>query len=134
MMGLVLFAAGLGLAHLFGLANKEESRPGFFLLAQWVVLLSLLYVTVMLALRGDPRGWVGIPFVLLWHFPWPFVRAVAIPRGWWRIAWLMTRASAWTWYDDNRGGSVVAAAWASLRARDRAAALAFVERRCERDG
>jgi hypothetical protein len=133
MLRLVLFVVGLGLAHLFGITNKEESRPGFFLLAQWIVLSSLLVVMLVLAASGDPLGVLGTPFVLLWFFPWPIARRVAIARGYWRTAWFMTRASAWTWYDDNRGGAVVAAAWASLRAPDRDAAIAFVERQCEHD-
>ncbi len=129
---LVFFAAGLALARLFGLANKEDSRPGFFLLAQWIVLGSCGFAAWMMAMRGELLGILVLPFVAISLFPWPIVVRFAIPGGHWRLAFFLTRAAAWTWYDDNQGGATVAAAWASLRARDRARATAFVERLCER--
>ncbi|HWB75106.1 MAG TPA: hypothetical protein VG755_09115 [Nannocystaceae bacterium] len=130
---LVFFAIAVVLVRIFGLANKEETRPGFFLLAQWIVLASAALVAVMLVRQGQPLGFVMLPLVAVLMFPWPLARRFAIPRGRWRMAWFLTRASAWTWYDDNKGGATVAAAWAATKARDRARAIAFVEKQCEGD-
>ena len=130
---LLFFAVAVVLVRIFGLANKEETRPGFFLLAQWIVLASAGLVAVILARQGHPLGFVMLPLVAVLMFPWPLARRFAIPRGRWRMAWFLTRASAWTWYDDNKGGATVAAAWAATKARDRARAIAFVEKQCEGD-
>jgi hypothetical protein len=83
-------------------------------------------------LEGSLVAAAALVLALALAMPWPIARRIAIPRGWWRVARALVRSSAWVWYDDNRGGALVAAAWAAVRARGPASALQFVERGCEK--
>lgn len=129
---LVGFTAMLALAWLLGVANREDGRPGFFGLAQWLVLGILAMLATAMLLRGELLGAPVLAMTGVLAWPWAVARRWLIPRGNWRAAWWLVRSSAWTWHDDNRGGALVAAAWAALRAGGPSRALAFVEARCER--
>lgn len=129
---LVAFTAALAFAWLLGVANREESRPGFFGLAQWLVLGLVGLLSAAMLLRGELLGAPVLAMTCMLAWPWAVARRWLIPRGHWRAAWWLVRSSAWTWHDDNKGGALVAAAWAALRAGGPSRALAFVEARCER--
>jgi hypothetical protein len=129
---LVAFALTLGFAWLLGVANREESRPGFFGLAQWLVLGILALLSGAMLLHGELLGAPVLAMTAILAWPWAFARRWLIPRGHWRTAYWLVRSSAWTWHDDNKGGALVAAAWAAVRAGGPSRALAFVEARCER--
>ncbi|MBL8944322.1 MAG: hypothetical protein JNK45_14280, partial [Myxococcales bacterium] len=53
---LVAFTAALAFAWLLGVANREESRPGFFGLAQWLVLGLVGLLSGAMLLRGELLG------------------------------------------------------------------------------
>jgi hypothetical protein len=129
---LVFFAIAFAVAWLFGAANREDGRPGFFGMAQWLVLGALALAGIGMTTRFEPLGPVVVIVTIVLAFPWAIATRWLIPHGHWRSAWLLVRSSAWTWHDDNAGGALVAAAWAAVRAGGPARALAFVERRCER--
>ncbi|MBX7078228.1 MAG: hypothetical protein K1X88_03505 [Nannocystaceae bacterium] len=129
MSAVVGLAIALGVARLFGRANKEESRPGFFGLLQWCVLLVVAVVVLRGVLAGRPVAFAALPPLLIALFPWRFTTAVLVPRGMVRTAWFVVRGSTWVWFDDNRGGALVAAAWACLRGGGQPRDVAFVERR-----
>ncbi|HET6583050.1 MAG TPA: hypothetical protein VFG69_06380, partial [Nannocystaceae bacterium] len=131
MSGVVAFAVALGLARLFGMANREDTRPGFFCLLQWLLLGGVGVAALAAMLDGSVVGALALGGAVVLAFPWAIARRIAIPAGWWRIARALVRSSAWVWYDDNRGGALVAAAWASARAGGPPAALSFIERECE---
>jgi len=133
-VSVVGFAMLLALVRLFGMANREEGRPGFFALLQWATLALLVFIATIRALDGDPFAIVALVLACVLAFPWAVARHVTIPAGWWRISRALVRSSAWVWYDDNRGGALVAAAWAAARAGGPAAALRFVESECEAHG
>lgn len=128
----VAIAASVTVAWLCGVANREDSRPGLFGILQWLVLAALGFAGARLVLGGDPLGVLALCCVGVLGWPWAIARRWLIPRGHWRLAWWLVRSSAWTWHDDNRGGALVAAAWAAVRAGGPKAALGFVEARCER--
>lgn len=123
------FAVALALAHLLGRAQKEDSRPGFFGLLQWVLLVGLALTCVLGMLAGEPVAFVALPFIVVSCWPWAFATRVLIPRGMVAAAHFVVRGSTWVWFDDNEGGALVAAAWAALRGGAKPAAMAFVERR-----
>ncbi len=131
MSAAITFAVALGLARLLGMANAEDTRPGFFCLLQWALLVGIVLIAVLAIGEGSLVAAVALVAALVLAFPWAIARRVAIPRGWWRVARALVRSSAWVWYDDNRAGALVAAAWASVRAGGPAAGLRFVERECE---
>ena len=91
------------------------------------------------ALRaGDLSGaavalaWMLVTTLVL--YPWPITRAILIPLGRVRLAWLLTRMSFWIWRGDVKGGAVVAATWAAVRQTRRgrplsASQLQFLEAR-----
>ena len=56
--------------------------------------------------------------------PWPLVRAVAIPFGLPRVAWVFSFFADWTWGRDRRGGALLAAALAARRQVQRRSAAA----------
>lgn len=131
MNGAVAFLVALGLARLFGMANREDTRPGFFCLLQWLLLLGVGLVALAAVIEGSVVGAIAWAAAVVLAFPWAIARHVAIPAGWWRVARALVRSSAWVWYDDNRGGALVAAAWASVRAGGPPASLVWIERECE---
>jgi hypothetical protein len=128
---LVFFALAFVVAWWCGAANREDSRPGFFGLVQWLVLGVLALMGAAMLGRTEPLGLLVIAIAGVLAFPWAFARRWLIPYGHWRAAWVLVRSSAWTWHDDNTGGALVAAAWAAVRSGS-ASGAAFVERRCER--
>jgi len=125
------FAIAFAVAWWCGAANREDGRPGFFGLVQWLVLGSLALSGIAMTTRLDPLGPLVVIIVVVLALPWAVATRWLIPRGHWRAAWFLVRSSAWTWHDDNKGGALVAAAWAAVRAGGSPRALAFVERRCE---
>ena len=129
---LVLMIAGLALVWACGAANREDTRPGFFGLAQWLLLVVLASAATSSLLHGDPIGAPVLAATVILAFPWFVARRWLIPRGHWRASWWLVRSSMWTWHDDNRGGALVAAAWAAIHAGAPPRALRFVEARCER--
>jgi hypothetical protein len=131
MSAAITFAVALSLARLLGMANGEDTRPGFFCLLQWLLLAGIVLVATLALADGSLVAAFALAAALVLAFPWAIARRVAIPRGWWRVARALVRSSAWVWYDDNRGGALVAAAWASVRAGGPAAALRFIDRECE---
>jgi hypothetical protein len=131
MSSVVAFGVALGIGRMLGVANREDTRPGFFCLLQWLLLGGVVLIALAAVVSGNFVGLVALVGALVLLFPWFFARAVAIPLGWWRVARWLVRSSAWVWYDDNRGGALVAAAWAGVRMRAPGAALLFVERECE---
>jgi hypothetical protein len=129
---LAMFGAA---APLLGMANREDSRPGFFLLAQWVALGVLWLAGWRLVGAGEVvLGAITSTWATIVTFPWPIARMILIPAGRWRLAHALVRTSAWTWFDDNDGGAVIAAAWAASRRGSPGDAAAWIEGRFERAG
>lgn len=108
----------------------------------WFIVGPLLAVELALLIAALRRGdlaeaalasaTLGATTLVL--FPWPITRALLIPGGRPKLAWLLTRLSFWTWRRDVRGGAVVAACWAALRRAQRGAPLdeallAWIDRR-----
>lgn len=121
-------------ARMLGRLNREESRPGLFCLLQWLVVAIIGTTAALRLVAGDPWAIAPLVLALVLAFPWPIARRWLIPRGHWRTAGLLVRSSGWVWFDDNLGGSLVAAAMAALHTRDREAAIARLEPRCELAG
>ncbi len=118
-------------AWMLGRLNREETRPGLFCLAQWAVLIVVAIAAVGRVATGDVAAIGPLVCVGVLAFPWPIARRWLIPRGHWRAAAALVRSSGWVWFDDNHGGSLVAAAMAALHVRDRGRAITWIEPRCD---
>jgi hypothetical protein len=93
-----------------------SSQVGYVALTLFI-LLPLTLSQLMYWLDGE---WWRAPFVLgglALCFPWTTTRWVFIPLGWPRVAYYFGYLTAWSWGADPKGGRVLAAAWALLRAR-----------------
>ena len=93
----------------------------------WLVPPVVVAMGAASAVVAGRLGWlvgIGVAAVTTASIePWWVARAVAIPRGWTRAAYALTRVSTWTWRDDRRGGALFAGALAAARrpTRDEAA-------------
>jgi hypothetical protein len=94
-----------------------------------VLLVVLGAVGVVLASVAGAIGLVPLLAVaVLLAEPWLLARYVAIPMGWPRAAFWLTRLSTVQWSADRAGGARFAAAWAAVRRRPRdEAAEAWIE-------
>lgn len=54
--------------------------------------------------------------------PWFVARAIAIPLGWPRAAYVLGRGSTWVWRNDRTGAALLAGGWAAAQRKDRDAA------------
>lgn len=99
--------------------GDHRGAPGTVALAVlvWFVAMTLGVPAIGDVLAGDLGRLPMVALLLALLFPWWLATRVTIPLGLVRVSWLLGRLSFWTWRGDTRGGGVVAAAWALVRAR-----------------
>ncbi|WNG13955.1 hypothetical protein [Cystobacter fuscus] len=103
-------------------SGRQRSNPsyspqvGYFGITLFFLLPQALFQLVWIV-QGQ---WWITPFflgLLTLCLPWTTTRWVFIPLGWPRVAYGFSYLAAWSWGADPKGGRVLAAAWALLRAR-----------------
>lgn len=112
-----------GLEQVRDEAAARPAREGDPSVAVSAILVATLGVVGLVwSVRGAVWAVPLLASAVLFAEPWFLARAVAIPLGWSRVAFWLTRFSTLTWTDDRRGAARVAAAWAAARGRARDAA------------
>ncbi|MEZ4238812.1 MAG: hypothetical protein R3F59_22195 [Myxococcota bacterium] len=105
--------------------GRDPLRPWVYFVAPNAAFLAWVGWKTVGPLLGAPLALLALAAAE----PWWLARAVAIPRGWVRAAWVLTRISPWAWGEDRAGGALFAAGWAAARRpqRDEAAERWVVE-------
>ncbi len=118
--------------------TKGRGNLGLVLaIVVWVLLGGTMVVWATQLRHGELAALPKLLVGLVVLFPWPTLRLVLLPLGLLRTAYYLSFLCLVRFQDDRRGGALLVAAWALLRAPQRseaasAPALQFLEKRLHR--
>lgn len=95
-------------------ASGRGRRPPDAIYGAWLATFAFASLVAVLITGGLGLVLV-IPLWALLFEPWWWIRALAVPRGWARVAYAGARLSGWVWRHDRRGGAAFGSALASVQ-------------------